>query len=202
MSDLTSGSNQALSGLEIFCSPKCSKFTVECDWNSKISHNVQNLFCFGKKLNLFEIAKGGKFAVERVSKDIISWNVFSSIIVSFLTKSLNFSEVEKIGKFYGEGEYFEEERFHFLKRHEHFSTYEMQQQQLISPQLDFFDQFLLLSCPFLVLEKFSNFFLHTKTRQKLLEGKELKTLCLCLNCDTAETKKEITVLLGSMDKMR
>ena len=26
-----------------FFSPKCSKFAVECDWNSKISRNVQNL---------------------------------------------------------------------------------------------------------------------------------------------------------------
>ena len=33
---------------EIFFSLNCSKFAVECDWNSKNSQNVQNLSLFGK----------------------------------------------------------------------------------------------------------------------------------------------------------
>ena len=59
----------------------CSNFAVECDWNSKISQNVQKFGVFFKKkqmgfskkiLNFFEIPKGGKFAVESVSNGIIS----------------------------------------------------------------------------------------------------------------------------------
>ena len=58
-----------------------SKF-VECDWNSKISQNVQNLGFLKKIDGFFEkkiefrikviIDKGGKFAVECVSNGIIS----------------------------------------------------------------------------------------------------------------------------------
>ena len=55
-----------------FFSPNCSKFAVQCDWNSMISQNVQNLAFFGKlygvfrqkTLNFFKISKGGKYAVE------------------------------------------------------------------------------------------------------------------------------------------
>ena len=62
-----------------FFPPNYSKFAVECDWNNKISQNVQNLGFlkidgfFEKKLEFFfKIDKGGKFAVECVSNGIIS----------------------------------------------------------------------------------------------------------------------------------
>ena len=32
-----------ISEREIFFSQNCSKFAVECDWNSKISQNIQKL---------------------------------------------------------------------------------------------------------------------------------------------------------------
>ena len=41
------------SDIEIFLSPNYSKFAVECDWNSKCSHKVQNLGCFLKKRWVF-----------------------------------------------------------------------------------------------------------------------------------------------------
>ena len=56
---------------EIFFSSNCSKFAVECDWNRKISQNIQNFGFFVKKwmgfpkkvLIFFKIAKGSKFAL-------------------------------------------------------------------------------------------------------------------------------------------
>ena len=38
---------------EIFFSLNFSKIAVECDWNSKVSQNVQNLFFFGKIIEFF-----------------------------------------------------------------------------------------------------------------------------------------------------
>ena len=58
---------------EIIFWPNCSKFAVECDWNSKISQNVPILGLFlQKNMKVFEIPKSGKFTVECVSNGIIS----------------------------------------------------------------------------------------------------------------------------------
>ena len=81
---------------EIFFSPNCSRFAVECDWNSKISQNVQNLFFFFEKrwvfrkksLNFFKIAKSGKFAVECVSNGIISFKKSSALIMRFFRRKI------------------------------------------------------------------------------------------------------------------
>ena len=62
-----------------FFSKNCSRFAIECDWNSKIPQSVQNLGFFGK-INVFfskknlkfsKIANGRKFAVEWVSNGMI-----------------------------------------------------------------------------------------------------------------------------------
>ena len=51
-----------------FFSPSCGNFAAECDWNSEISHKVQNLDFSEKKIvGFFKIAKAGKFAVGFVS---------------------------------------------------------------------------------------------------------------------------------------
>ena len=58
--------------LNSFRIAKGSKFAVKCDWNSKISQNVQKMgflkrideFFEKKFLNFFRIAKGSKFAVK------------------------------------------------------------------------------------------------------------------------------------------
>jgi len=61
-----------------FVSPNCSKFAVECDRNSKIFQNIQNVFYFEKidgfKKNLIflKIPEGGKLAVECVSKEMVA----------------------------------------------------------------------------------------------------------------------------------
>ena len=69
-----------LSEREIFFSLNYSEFAVECDWNSKNSQNVQNLFFFGKidgsfrkkPLNFSKIAACDKFFLECVSNGIFS----------------------------------------------------------------------------------------------------------------------------------
>ena len=66
--------------LENFLEPNWSKIAAECDWISKISQ-IRAKFWFSEKqmgfseknLNFFsQIRKGGKFAIECVSNDIIS----------------------------------------------------------------------------------------------------------------------------------
>ena len=66
---------------EKFLLPNCSKIAEECDWNSKISQNVRNLFFFNIKKVFylekildffFKIGEGGIFAVACVSNDITS----------------------------------------------------------------------------------------------------------------------------------
>ena len=61
---------------------KGSKFTVECNWISKISQNVRNLASFWKKvgflkkiLSFLKTANGSKFAVECNWNNKISQNV-------------------------------------------------------------------------------------------------------------------------------
>ena len=95
-----------------FFSSNCSKFAVECGWDSKISHNVQNLgFCkkiyrwvFSKNSWFFQIAKGSKFAVgcdwnSKNSQNVQNLGVFWKIDGFFEKKNCFFFEVEKGGKF-------------------------------------------------------------------------------------------------------
>ena len=67
--------------LKIFVT-KFRKFAGEYEWNTKISHNAQNLvflkkkFFFEEKLEFFQsfnIVKGGKFALEYESIDIVPY---------------------------------------------------------------------------------------------------------------------------------
>ena len=72
----TSASLFTLLNVKLFFWPNCSKFAVECDWNSKNSQNVQNLGFFWKIDGFFlefffTIDNGGKFTVECVSNGII-----------------------------------------------------------------------------------------------------------------------------------
>ena len=70
-----------------FCfSLNCSKFAVECDWNSKNSQNFQilgffwkNRWVFAKKtLNFFIIAACGKLFLECVSNGVFSRKCLST----------------------------------------------------------------------------------------------------------------------------
>ena len=56
----------------IFFLLNCSKFAVECDYNSKNSQNVQNWCFFGEIDGFFKIATCGKFFLECVSNGIFS----------------------------------------------------------------------------------------------------------------------------------
>ena len=64
-------------------SANCSSFAIECDWNRKISQNVENSFfeklegLFENKLDFsFKIANGGKFDAECASNGYISGKCF------------------------------------------------------------------------------------------------------------------------------
>ena len=114
-----------VSDREIFFSLNCSKFAVECDWNSENSQNVQNLFFFGKiygffskkTLKFFKIATYGKFFLEYVSNGIFSWKWFSTLFLGFFGKNQKKFKVGKVRKYDEETEYFEKKSFHPSKRH-------------------------------------------------------------------------------------
>ena len=84
-----SGQNALILTMELFLSPIYGKFSVECDWNSKISHirTKVGLFekswiFFGKNV-FFKINKGAKFTVECVSNYIVSWKCLFDLSVKF-----------------------------------------------------------------------------------------------------------------------
>ena len=72
--------------MSMFFSSNCSKFAAKCDWNGKISQNVQNLgFFFRKKDGFFE--KKLNIAVECVSSENVSLkSLFSSHCEIYLAK--------------------------------------------------------------------------------------------------------------------
>ena len=62
--------------------PNCSNIAAKCDWKSEISQNARKLGLFWKNKSIFfrtktwvfwKSPKGGKLAVEWVSKGIFSW---------------------------------------------------------------------------------------------------------------------------------
>ena len=70
-----------------FFPPNCSKFAVECNWESKNSQNIQNLGFFWKNnvffskktLKFFKITECGIFFLECVSNGIISLKCLSTL---------------------------------------------------------------------------------------------------------------------------
>ena len=111
----------------------CSKFAVECDWNSKISRNVQKIWVFSKKVDeffekillFFKIAEVSKFDIECVSNGIISrkclfrkcpGNAFSHYEV-FLAKIRKIWTLEKLENMMKKECSFREKSFHLLKTH-------------------------------------------------------------------------------------
>ena len=109
--------------LEIVFSPVCSKFTAECDCNTKNSQNVQNLGFFGKidgffekELDFFKIARFGIFAVECVSNCILSLKCLLRPIYELFGKIQKILNNGKIRKYDKERVFFSrKKRFHFLK---------------------------------------------------------------------------------------
>ena len=102
------------SEFETFSSPNCSKFAVESDWNSKISERGMKFFL--KKMFLFKIGKGHKFAVECLSNDIISWKwclFHLNCEVFFVKKNQKSLKFEKIRKYMTK---VIKKRFHPFKR--------------------------------------------------------------------------------------
>ena len=84
-----------------YLSPNFSKFPVECDWNIKISQICSKLRFFWKKCwvfrnQLFKIVKGGKFAAQCESNDIISLKCVFSTQIDFLQKNQEIFEFSKI----------------------------------------------------------------------------------------------------------
>ena len=89
-----------------FFSPNCSKFAVECDWNSMISQNVQNLgffwkknrWVFRKKLWIFfsKLIKVANLLQNAYQMVLFRKNVFSALIVRFFGK--NFRKLWKLEK--------------------------------------------------------------------------------------------------------
>ena len=57
---------------EIFFSLNCSKFTVQCDWNSKNSQNVQNLGFSEKNLEIFQ----NRYMWQIFSRTRLKWYFF------------------------------------------------------------------------------------------------------------------------------
>ena len=109
---------------EVFFSSNCSKFAVECDWNSGNSQNVQNLgffkknrWVFWKKMNFLKIAKGNKFALECLSNAIVQKCLFHLNYEVFLTKNQKILNVGKIRKYYEKKSVFQKKRSHLLKLH-------------------------------------------------------------------------------------
>ena len=107
--------------VNLFFQTNCSKFAVECDWNSKNSQNVQNLGFFWKIICVFwkklefssKIDEGGNFAVEFVSN--------GNILVKYLfrlTDDVLSAKDQKIGKvreYDVESVFSRKKRFHLLK---------------------------------------------------------------------------------------
>ena len=101
------------------------KYTVECDWKSKNSENVQTLGCFLGKIEgcleektsiLFKIDKGDKLAVECVSNGFFPKNVFSASIIWFFPPKIQyfckFKNLENMSK---KVSLLRKNRFHLLK---------------------------------------------------------------------------------------
>ena len=100
---------------EIFFSPNCSKFAVECDGILTIFKTFKICFFFGKMneffskkfLKFFKIATCGKF-----------FHVFSYFFEGFLGKNQKKFKVGKVTNNDEETEYFEKKkRFHPLNGH-------------------------------------------------------------------------------------
>ena len=102
-------------------SPNCSKFAVECDWNSKISQNE-------KKIVFFEKIDG--FLRKKTLNFSKSLNVATFLLNAYqmafflkmcfpleLAKNQKIFKVVEIRKYDKEAEFFGKKRFHLLKRH-------------------------------------------------------------------------------------
>ena len=88
-----------------------SKFAVECDWTSKISQ-IRPKVLFEKKLDFFfKMDKGGKFAVECVLNNTISYKCVFHLNFEVFCKWENF-KIWKIWRVV-----FEKKRFHPFKSH-------------------------------------------------------------------------------------
>ena len=81
-----------------FLSPICSKFSVEYDWNRKISQIRTHDF-FWKKFNFCKIGKGGKFAVQMRIKWYIFFEMFFFHLNWGFAKNQNNFKFREVGKF-------------------------------------------------------------------------------------------------------
>ena len=127
----------------LFFSLNCRKFTVECDWYSKISQNVQKLGVFGKiggffsKKNheIFQNRYMWQIFPECVSKGIFSWKRLLPFL-RFFGKNQKKFKVRKVGKYDELTEYFGKKRFHLSERRLQLSCLVIKSKswQEISPQ--------------------------------------------------------------------
>ena len=107
-----------------FFSLNCSKFALECDWTSKNSQTVQNLFFFWKNRGVFleknpwNFSKSANMAIffqNAFQMVLLLKNVFSALVMRFFRqkdqKTLNVGKIRNNNEEFN----FEKKRFHFLK---------------------------------------------------------------------------------------
>ena len=68
-----------------FFSPNCTKFVVECDWNSK---NSKNRWVFERKPELFQNCYMWQIFAECVSNGIFSWKCLCTLFLRLFWEKL------------------------------------------------------------------------------------------------------------------